>query len=154
MSVQNLSPVFFKGISNVTATPDVELGTVRVLDGERYLYVYNCGGNTAAVRLGMSRPVSAAAGLYSASVSSVSGDMPLGFVKHVAIPAGEYGWILTRGLQTVSVASGASTQDIGAKALGPLGVIATLSAGYFPIGELTTAIVSGNTGTLYVNLPS
>jgi hypothetical protein len=152
MSTQ-LTPIFFKGISNVTATPDVALGTERIENGEKYIYVYNCGGNTAAVRLGMSRPVSAAAGLYSGSVSSISGDLCLGFVKHVAIPAGEYGWALTRGLVDVSVASSASDQAAGPKALGPLGLVATHAAGYFCIGELTTAIVSGNTGALYVNLP-
>lgn len=152
MSTQ-ISPVFMNGISLVTAVKQVDLGTERIESGEVYRYVYNCGGNTAAVRLGMTRPVSAYAGLYSCSVSSVSGDMPLGFVKHVAIPAGEYGWILKQGSVSCSVASGVSTQDAGPKALGPLGVIATLSAGYFPIGELTTAVVSGNTGTLRVFLP-
>jgi hypothetical protein len=152
MSVGNISPIFFKGISNVTAVADVELGTKRTEAGEDYVYVYNCGGNTAAVRLGVSRPASAYAGLYSVSVSSVSGDLPVGFVKHVAIPSEEYGWVLTRGLVSVSVASSASDQAAGAKALGALGLVATLGAGYAPIGELTTAIVSGNTGTLRVAL--
>lgn len=152
MSTQ-VSPVFFKSISMVTAVPDVELGTERVESGEVYRYVYNCGGNTAAVRLGVSRPASAAAGLYSVSVSSVSGDMPLGFVKHVAIPSGEYGWVLKRGKVEVAVASSASDQAAGAKALGAAGLVATLGAGYFAIGEMTTAIVSGNSGSLYVNLP-
>jgi hypothetical protein len=78
--------------------------------------------------------------------------MPLGFVKHADIPSGEYGWVVTRGLVTVAVASSVSSQDAGPKALGPLGVVATLGAGYYPIGELTTAIVSGNSGALYVNL--
>ncbi len=153
MSVENVSPIYFKGISNVTAVPDVDIGTERTVAGEKYVYVYNCGGSTAGVRLGMTRPVSAYAGLYSCSASSISGDMPIGFVKHVAIPAGEYGWLLTRGLVSCSVASSASDQAAGPKALGPLGVIATLGAGYAVIGELTTIVVSGNTGTLFVNLP-
>lgn len=145
-----LGPIFFKGISNVTATPDVELGTERVEDGEKFLYVYNCGGSTAAVRSGMSRPASASAGIYSGSVSSVSGDVCLGFVKHVAIPSGEYGWILTRGNVTVQVASSASDQAAGPKTLGAAGLIATMGAGYAVCGELTTAIVSGNSGSLHV----
>jgi hypothetical protein len=147
------SPIFVNGISFVTATQQYELGEERIESGEKYVYVYNCGGHTAAVRLGMSRPASAAAGLYSASVSSVSGDMPLGFVKHVAIPSGEYGWILKKGRVEVAVASSASDQAAGAKALGAAGLVATLGAGYFAIGELTTAIVSGNSGVLYVNVP-
>lgn len=152
MALSNLSPVFFSSVSFVTATAQVDLGTERTEAGTKYLYVYNCGISTAGTGTGMSRPVSAAAGLYSGSVSAVSGDMPLGFVKHTAIPAGEYGWVVTRGLVTVSVISSVSTQDVGPKALGPLGVIATIGAGYYPIGELTTAIVSGNVGALYVNL--
>lgn len=150
---KQVSPVFFDTVSHVTATPTVALGTVREESGELYLYVYNCGGDSAAVGKGMSRPASAYAGLYSGSVSSVSGDMPLGFVKNAAIPSGEYGWVLKRGLVTVAVASSASDQAAGAKALGAAGLVATLGAGYYPIGELTTAIVSGNSGSLYVNLP-
>lgn len=152
MTVQSIAPIMFESVSMVTAAPKHELGTERNEGGTKYLLVYNCGGSTASQGKGMSRPVSAAAGLYSGSVSSVSGDLPLGFVKHADIPAGEYGWVVTRGLVTVAVASSASSQDIGPKALGPLGVIATLTAGYYPIGELTTAIVSGNSGALYVAL--
>lgn len=147
-----LSPIFMKGISNVTAVPDVELGTERVESGEKYVYIYNCGG-TAAVRLGMSRPASAFAGLYSCAVTSVSGDMAVGFVKHVAIPSGEYGWLLKKGKVAVDVLSSASDQAAGPKTLGANGLIATLGAGYYSCGELTTAIVSGNTGSIFVNVP-
>lgn len=150
MTVQNISPIMFDGVSMVTATPKHELGTERVVSGEKYRLVYNCGGHTAAQGKAMSRPASAAAGLYSGSVSSVSGDMILGFVKHVDIPSGEYGWVLTQGLVTVAVASSASSQDAGTKAIGAAGLVATLGAGYAPIGELTTAIVSGNSGALRV----
>jgi hypothetical protein len=149
---KQLAPIFFKGISNVSAVPDVELGTEREESGEIYRYVFNCGGSTAGVGVGLIRPASAAAGLYSCSVSSVSGDMCLGFVKHVAIPASEYGWALKNGLVTVAVASGASSVAAGAVALGVNGVIATHTSG-LPVGQLTTAIVSGNSGALRVQLP-
>jgi len=147
-----LSPVFFKSISNVSAVPDVELGTERVESGEVYRYIYNAGGSTASVGVGLIRPASAFAGLYSCSVSSVSGDACLGFVKHVAIPAGEYGWALKAGLVTVAIASGASTVAAGCLGLGANGAVATHSAG-MPVGQITTQIVSGNSGSLRVQLP-
>jgi len=151
MSYQGVAPIL---VSMVTAVPTVALGTERIESGEKYVYVYNCGGSTAGVACGMTRPISAFAGMYSGSVSAVSGDMCLGFVKHVAIPSGEYGWALTRGLLTITVASSASDQAAGVKGVGPLGVGAcTIAAGMFPVGELTTAIVSGNSGLLRVNLP-
>lgn len=150
----NISPVFFQGVSLVTATPTVALGTTRVeADGTKYIYVYNCGGSATGTGVGMSRPVSAAAGLYSGSVSSVSGDWCIGFVKHATIPAAEYGWAVVRGLVTVAIASSASSQSAGPKMLGAAGLIATSAVDGFKVGELTTAIVSGNSGALYVNLP-
>lgn len=152
MAFNGISPVCFESVSAVTATPSVELGTVRETGGEKYVYIYNCGGGSASVGLAMNRPASAAAGMYSCAVSSISGDTVQGFVKHAAIAAGSYGWLLKRGLVTVAVASGASSQSGGSKSIGADGVIATAGAGYAIVGELTTAIVSGNSGSLYVNL--
>lgn len=147
-----LSPVFFKSISMVTATPDVELGVERIESGEKYRYVYNAGGAATGTGVGLSRPASAAAGIYSCSASSASGDMCLGFVKHATIPAGEYGWALIQGLVTVAVASGASTVAAGAVALGANGAIATHTVGQV-VGQILTQIVSGNSGALRVQLP-
>ncbi|HLO97652.1 MAG TPA: hypothetical protein VK171_03565 [Fimbriimonas sp.] len=151
MSTQ-ISPVFFKGISMVTATPDVALGTLREESGEIYRYVYNCGIAATGTGVGLIRPASAAAGLYSVSVSSVSGDACLGFVKHVSIPASEYGWALINGLVTIAIASGASTVAAGCLGLGANGACATHTAG-MPVGQITTQIVSGNSGALRVQLP-
>lgn len=151
MSVNNISPIFFESVSMVTAAPKAELGTVRVENGVKYVLAYNAGGAATGTGVAMSRPASAAAGLYSGSVSSVSGDMPIGWVKHATIPAGEYGWLVTKGLVTVAVASSASDQAAGVKMLGANGLIATLGTGY-PCGELTTIIVSGNSGSFHVHL--
>lgn len=149
---KQLDTVFFKGISNVTAVPDVALGTVREESGETYRYVYNSGTASASAGLGLTR-LAGATTPHSAVISSVSGDACLGFVKHVAIPAGEYGWALVRGLVTVAVASGASSQSAGIKGLGAGGLVATYITGahYIP-GNLMTLIVSGNSGSLYVDI--
>lgn len=149
---KQLSPIFFKSISMVTAVPEFDLGTERNESGEVYRYIYNAGGSAATAGLGVSRPASAFAGLYSGSVSSVSGDACLGFVKHVDIPAGEYGWALKNGVVTIAISSGASTVAAGCIALGANGACATHTAG-MPVGQILTQIVSGNSGLLRVQLP-
>ena len=151
MTVQQISPVMFESVSMVTASPKHELGSKRVEGGVEYVLVYNAGGSTASKGKGMSRPASAAAGLYSASVSSASGDLCIGFVKHEDIPAGEYGWVVTRGLVNVDTGANAS-QAVGPKALGAAGLIATHQAGYAMVGEITTAIASGGSGSMLVFL--
>lgn len=151
MSVESIG-VLFEGVSAVTSTPSVELGTTRTVAGEDYVYVYNAGGAATGTGVGLSRPVSAAAGLYSVTASSASGDLCIGFVKHATLGSGQYGWALTYGLVTVAVASSASSQSAGPKALGANGLVATAAAGNHIIGELTTIIVSGNSGALLVNV--
>ena len=147
-----LSPIFMKSISMVTAVPDVALGTERVESGEKYVYVYNAGATTASAGLGLCR-IAGITTPNSGAVCSVSGDQCIGFVKHVAIPASEYGWALVRGAVTVAIASSASSQSAGIKGLGLNGLVATYITGAFAIpGELMTAIVSGNSGTMYVNI--
>jgi hypothetical protein len=139
-----------ESVSAVTATPSVELGTERVVAGEKYVYIYNAGASAAAP-LGMIRPTSAT-GAYTCAVSSVSGDMPVAFVKHVTIPSGSYGWGLVKGMLTISVASSASDQAAGPKAVGANGIIVTNTAGYYLIGDLVSAVVSGNSLAMLISL--
>ena len=151
---KQLDTVFFKTISMVTAVPDCALGTEREESGEMYRYIYNCGGSSISVGKGISRPVSAVAGMYSASVSGASGDVCLGFIKHVAIPAGEYGWALKRGLVNVDAGANASfAAGPSPKSLGALGLIATAGAGYVIVGETISAVASGGSCSLFVDLP-
>ena len=153
MTVQSVSPIMFESVSAVTATPSVELGTERVEAGQKYVYVFNCGISTASVGVGMSRPLSAFAGIYSGSVSAASGDQSIGFVKHADIPTLNYGWALKRGSLPFTAGANAS-YVIGVKALGAAGILAaTQAVGYFLVGEVLTAVASAGTGTLYVNIP-
>ncbi len=112
-----VGPALDESVSQVTATPSVGLGTRVTYKGEEYVYCYNAGSGTAAVRLG-ARFVTAASG-YSVSAGSSAGVFnPLvGVVKHTAIPAASYGWLMTRGFATVEVVS-ASTADYKMIALG------------------------------------
>jgi hypothetical protein len=150
MAHYGVGPVCFESISAVTATPSVDIGTVREHAGEKYVYFYNAGA-TAGVGLGLVRPTSAT-GAYTMAVSSASGDFCHGFVKHASVASGSYAWALTKGMLTFAVASSASDQAAGAKALGANGLIATNTAGYFLVGDAQSSVVSGNSGTLCVSL--
>ena len=94
MSNYGQQEILGESVSAVTATPSVELGTERFLDGNKYVYVYNKSTSTASVNYGV---VYSAASGYSMTVSSVSGDMLAGVVVHNDIPATYYGWVCTRG---------------------------------------------------------
>jgi hypothetical protein len=94
MSFQSLSPVSFESVSAVTASPTVELGSMRVEGLNEYIYCYNAGNSQISV--GRVAVVSALSGL-SVTVSSVSGDFAVGVVKHATMATGTYGWLLKRG---------------------------------------------------------
>lgn len=113
-------PAFEEGISAVTATPSVAIGSRRVHQGEEYVYCYNSGGSSAAAGKGV-KFITGASG-YSVAVTSLTDTFNpfVGVVKHVAIGSAEYGWVMTRGFASVSVVS-ASTADYKMLALGAAG---------------------------------
>lgn len=106
-------PVYMESVSAVTLTNSVQLGSVRVENGEEYLYVYNDGGASAMAGFAVV-PQSGCSG-YSVTVTSVTGnDMALGFVKHATLVTAAYGWVMakgylsvTNGMVSTAIASGA-----------------------------------------------
>lgn len=94
MAFESLSPVLFEGVSAVTATNSVDLGSRRTVAGAEYIYVYNAGNSQ--ISTGKIAVVSALSG-YSVTVSSISGDFAVGVCKHATLTTGTYGWLLTRG---------------------------------------------------------
>lgn len=113
-------PVFEEGISQVTATPSVQLGMRRFYQGEEYVYAYNAGGG-AADKLDGVKFVTGASG-YSIAATSVTDvfNPCVGVVKHATMAAADYGWILTKGFVNVNLVS-ASTADYKMIALGAAG---------------------------------
>lgn len=92
-SVDNIQ---MEGVSNVTATNSVELGSRKIVNGEEYVYFYNATGS--AVTQGAAMTISGLSG-YSLTRSTTAGsDIVVCFVKHAAVPAGSYAWGLVRGL--------------------------------------------------------
>ena len=115
-------------------------------------YIYN-GGSAA---IGTFTPVTiltAAVGMNTCSVSTTAGHLVRGF-STVSIPTAFYGWILVKGITTISISSNQSSLGLGGQQAGDGGLVKTLVAGGYPCGQINTAITSGNTGLLWVNLPS
>jgi hypothetical protein len=147
-------PVEMESVSNVTATNSVNLGETRVFRGEEYLYVYNAG--TGSIAVGQFAVLSANSG-YSVTVSSITSfDYPMGFAKHAAIPAGSYGWLITRGFTSVNFASntGGALSDLlypgafgNVASLGKVTASLTCSIVYQPIGYLVSAAATIGTAT-------
>lgn len=96
-----VAPILFEGVSQVTATNSVEVGTVREEGDEKYIYVYNTGNSQISV--GQGATVSGVTG-YSVTVSSVTAaDFFVGVCKHATLTTGTYGWLLVRGFGPVKM---------------------------------------------------
>lgn len=93
---QGISPISFESVSNVTATPSVQLGTRRVVNGEEYVYFYNNTGSS--VTAGMAMTCSGLSGYSLTRSTTADTDLVVCFNKHAAVPAGSYAWGLVRGL--------------------------------------------------------
>jgi hypothetical protein len=117
MQFHSIGPVVEEGVSQVTATPSVALGTRRFYKGEEYVYCYNAGGAQASVNLGV-KFQTGASGYSIAQTSLTDVFNPLvGVVKHSTLAAADYGWIMVRGFSNVKLVS-ASTADYKMIALG------------------------------------
>lgn len=86
-----------KGISHVTAVPVANVGDRVIEGGNEYTYCYIKTGLTALQGYAVSLSASTS---YTCTMSGPVSDGtldPFGVVQHNDIPAGEYGFILTKG---------------------------------------------------------
>jgi len=147
-----VAPIIFgDAVDAVTATASTELGTERFVGEKKYRYVYN-GGGAVASKWSPVTVLTAAVGINTITVSTTAGHMVRG-VTTVSIPAASYGWVQLQGPVTISCGSGSSSLDLGAQQVGTDGVIKTHIAAGYPMGNLNTAVVSGNTGLLWLQIP-
>lgn len=151
-SFKSVGPISEEGVSNVTATPSVALGTRRTHMGEDYVYFYNNGASAASVGLLLT---STGLSGYSLTKSTVSGnDFPLCVVKHAEVPAGSYGWGLVRGICTPQVESTMATGTL--LMVADAGLFKTLLTGStsFPVGPIGKMLATNTntTGIAYVKL--
>jgi hypothetical protein len=148
MAYQSVGPVCFESVSAVTATPSVEVGTVRVEGDEKYIYVYNAGNSQISV--GKAAVVSAVSG-YSVSVSSVSGDFAVGFAKHATLTTGTYGWLVCRGFVD-SVTNGMASTALAAGDIIQLAADGAVAKGVTGpnVGKMMTATGSAGVAHAFV----
>lgn len=157
MTFYSQSPINFGGISMVTATlgaNDPEVGTTRRVGDEDYIFVYNTGSSTIGV--GYAATISGVTG-YSVTVSTTTSvDFAVGVCKHVAIPTGSYGWLMTKGFAKVVMEadnSAAAGQLLAIAADGEF-ALKSNSTGYptRAVGKTTEAIASGGSGVAYITV--
>lgn len=154
MTVQNISPVFFESISNVTATNSVEVGTIRQEGDELYRYVYNAGNSQ--IPPSYACILSAVSG-YSVTISSTTSvDFCVGVVKHATLTTGTYGWVVTQGFCQVEMEADNSGAAGALLVLAADGEFAnkTISTGYpgQVVGKLMGAAASGASATAYISV--
>lgn len=150
MAFQSVGPVLFESVSAVTATPSVDVGSIRIEGDEKYIYAYNAGNSQISV--GRAAVVSAVSG-YSVTVSSVSGGFAVGFVKHATLTTGTYGWLVTRGFVDSVTNAMASTALAAGDAiqLGVDGGVCKGETGPY-VGKMMTATGSAGVAHAFVAL--
>lgn len=156
-------PVEFESVSSVTLTNSVDLGTVRTVGGEEYVYVYNDSNTSMPVGLGC--VMSGNTGMSVTISSTTYFNAPIGFVKHATFPSLTYGWLLTRGFTPIKMhanASGVVGDPIAVTLSGTVQGIAaantamtafsqaTSQFGLLVVGVCLQATASAGTGYAYV----
>ncbi len=116
--------------SAVTATPSVELGARRFWKGEEYVYCYNAGGAAISTSVVLGVKLVTGCSGYSVAATSITDVVNpcVGVVKHAAIAAGSYGWVMTKGFATISSLSNITGDYIA---------LALVSAGLFTDQPIT-----------------
>lgn len=140
MGFYGVSPVAFEPVSQVTATPSVELGTRRTEGGKEYLYCYNNTGS--AVTQGALMVASALSGYSLTRSSTAAADFPLVGVENAALAAGDYFWGLVRG--PMSIMSMALTAG-NLITVGADGAAQTFLVGSFPTGPCIGKVLTTST---------
>lgn len=88
-------PAFMESVSNVTATPSVQNGAIRVENGDVYRYVYNDCNSQIIPGLGVI--ISANSGFSVTLSSTTNSGGFFGIVHHATLTTGTHGWVMTAG---------------------------------------------------------
>ena len=150
-SYQGLDPVSFESVSQVTATPSIDLGTRRIVNGEEYVYFYNNTGSQ--VTAGMALTVSGLSGYSLTRSTTAEVDMVVCFVKHAAVPAANYAWGLVRGLVQAEFLSTMATGTLIQVGVAGQVMTYTTAAQSFPgaiLGKVLSSATATSFGLCYV----
>lgn len=154
MTVSNVGPILFESVSAVTATPSVEVGTVRREGNEEYIYVYNAGNSQANPGYGLT--ASGVTG-YSLTVSTTTMiDHVFAVVKHATLTTGTYGWALTKGFCSAKMPANSGCAagqllTVGADGVFAVKSIATDAPGG-TYGKVMVATASAGVATAFFKL--
>jgi hypothetical protein len=154
MAYSGNAPIFFESVSAVTATPTIEVGTVREEGDEKYIYVYNNGNSQISV--GQGAVVSGVTG-YSVTVSSTTMvDLAVGVAKHATLTTGTYGWLMTRGFAPVVAPANSGIAAGQLLVIGGDGVFAVKSistdAPAAVVGKCVVATGSAGVGHAFIRI--
>jgi hypothetical protein len=149
----------FESVSQITATPSVELGSRRIESGNEYVYVYNMSTSTAKVGYGVCQ---SAASAFSITVSGPTGNPVFGVVQNTDLEPVNYGWVLVRGVGKGHCEDSAVSNHTAATAMqlfkvedGGFGGITTGATGSTwaaaACGYALASIATGVSGSCYFN---
>lgn len=153
MSFYSVSPVLLESVSNVTATPSVELGTRVNYKGAEYIYVQaktaiTVGCGTQAYGGGYSYTIT------NATPTGTSNIVFAGLVQHTTFSTDSYGWLLINGAGTFTSSLSiitATGQKVCVMALGTVGVwTPTHTTGAFAGYLLGAAVAAAVSCSVYV----
>lgn len=137
MADYNNEMLFTESVSATTATPSVELGTRRVVDGNEYVYCYN--GATVADKALIVKPGASCDTGYTFTVTTVVNTMVpcIGMIANATCAAATYCWVMTKG-KCKGMVGGGYTYSAGG---------AVVSARIQASTDGTIDIATGGTGT-------
>lgn len=126
--------IFFQSVSNVTATPDVRVGTRRFENDEEYVYCRNNTGSSVTQGALMVKSLNS----ITRSSTAVT-DFAHVAVKHAAVPAAEYFWGLVTG-ELIALSGAVAVGEL--VNIGADGAIKTAVTGSFPTGPICGKVLS------------
>jgi hypothetical protein len=86
-----------EGVSAVTTTGSVDIGTRIFADGREYVYMYNGGAIADINRVVCVTGTSGYTFVVTYATSVTTSPTPFGVIRNQTIAAGSFGWVMTRG---------------------------------------------------------
>ena len=146
-------PAYVESVSNVTASPSVQNGAIRVENGDVYRYVYNDCNSQIIPGLGVI--ISSNSGFSVTLSSTTNSGGFFGIVHNATLTTGTYGWVMTAGFCKIKAPAGSGIVAGAALGVGADGVVTDVPVTGVAAaiqGFCTTATASAGVGLGYMRL--